>query len=510
MNKLIALGLLILSFQLASCSETHMNRPNIILIMADDIGFSDLGCYGSEIATPHLDRLAGEGLRFRTFYNMAKCNPTRSTLLTGLYRGGNGAVHIAQLAKNAGYYTIMSGKEHFDKWVPDYCKAENVFDDSFYFPAIAEYFLPPSGAFKNPFYLNGRELKAEDIRHEKSPMYKTDFITDYALNWLDKASGTEQPFFLYLPYHAAHYPLQARPADISKYRGTYLKGWDELRQERFERQQKLSVLPPNAKLSPPEDNLNRYRRPLIPAYTNYKPWNTLTDKQKDSLDLEMAVYAAMIDRLDQNIGRVLKKLEQNGQLKNTLIMFLVDNGACPYYSNEIKEVLPGPANSYWSLRSTWANLCNTPYRQFKQFGLEGGSNTPFIAWWPGVIEPNTITGQPGHVVDIAPTLLDILNIPYPDSIYGYPAIPLHGTSLLPVFEGEARKQPSWFISGTEPFRMFRSGDYKMVRINKGDWELYDLKSDPTELKDLSAEEPEKVERMSVLYQEAVKTLFPTD
>lgn len=489
-------------FQCTSLNEKTGEKPNIILIMADDIGFSDIGCYGSEISTPNIDKLANEGLKFTTFYNMAKCNPTRSSMLTGLYKGGNGAVHLAQLTKMAGYQNIMSGKEHFDSWVPDYCKAENVFDHSFYFWATTEYFRPPSGQFEKPFYLEGRELKAEEIEHEKSPMYKTDFITDYALKWLDEAFGKEDPFFLYLPYHAAHYPLQARPDDIAKYRGKYMKGWDLLRAERLKKMKELEVLPQNTILSPPEGNLNKFRGPLIPAYTDYYPWDSLSDVQKDSLDLEMAVFAAIIDRMDQNIGRVLNRLRENGKLENTLIMFLVDNGSCPFYSNKIKDVQPGPANSYWSLRSAWANLGNTPYRQYKQCGHEGGSHTPFIAYWPGTIQPNTITDQPGHVVDIAPTFLDIMDSQYPDSINGYSTIPLHGSSLLPVFKGEKRQEPDFFISGfTERFRMLRSGDMKIVRTNGEDWELYNLKEDRTEINNLANKFPDKVEALSGKYEQ---------
>ena len=501
--KPVSLRYLFIGFLAAlfACSDPEDKRPNIVLIMADDIGFSDIACYGGEINTPNLDFLAQEGLRFTTFYNMAKCNPTRSSLLTGLYTGGTGAVHLANLTKKAGYFNIMSGKEHFDSWVPDYCKAEHVFDHSFYFWATTEYFRPPSGEFERPFYLEGRELKADEISYEKAPMYKTDFITDYALSWLDEALGRNDPFFLYLPYHAAHYPLQARPEDITKYRGKYLKGWDILRRERFASMQQMGILPKGSELSPPEGNLNKFRGPFVPSYMDYYPWESLSEPQKDSLDLEMAVFAAIIDRMDQNIGRVLKKLDQAGQLANTLIMFLVDNGSCPFYSNKVPNVQPGPAHSYWSLRSTWANLGNTPFRQYKQCGHEGGSHTPFIAFWPGKIAPNSITHQPAHVVDIAPTFLDILNLSYPDSINGHRTLPLHGSSLLPVFKGETREEPNYFISGLDRFRMFRSGDYKIVRLNGGEWELYHIKNDPTELVDLAGKLPDKVRELSNYYQQ---------
>lgn len=469
---------------LVSCQSDNPT-PNIVLIMADDIGFSDIGCYGSEIQTPHIDRLAYNGLRFQTFYNMAKCNPTRSSMLTGLYKGGNGAVHVAQLTKQAGYFNIMSGKEHFDSWVPDYCKAENVFDHSFYFWATTEYFLPPSGAYERPFFLEGKQIEASDVDYEQAPMYKTDFITDYAIRWLEEAFDKKAPFFLYLPYHVAHYPLQARPEDIQKYRGQYRKGWKQLRQERFAKMRAEGVLMEKTRLSPAENNFNKSRGPFIPSYTDILDWEGLSEGQKDSLDLEMAVYAAMIDRMDQNIGRVLNKLESNGALDNTLILFLSDNGACPFYTNKIRDVAPGPAESYWSMRASWANFANTPFRQYKQSGHEGGSHTPFIAHWPERIAPNTITDQPGHVVDLAPTLLDMLKIKYPDSIQGYKTLELHGKSLLPIFEGKQRTEPEYFISGMPRFRMFRAGDHKIVRLNGGPWELYNIKNDPSELDDLA-------------------------
>lgn len=498
------------SVSMTSCSsksnKKESKKPNVILIMADDIGISDIGCYGSEINTPNIDKLAERGVRFNTFYNMAKCNPTRSTMLTGLYEGGNGAVHIAQLAKQAGYFNIISGKEHFDVWVPDYCKAENVFDHSFTFWATTEYFVPTKGEYSRPFYLEGRELKAEEIEHEISPKYKTDFITDYAMNWLDEAFDKEDPFFLYLPYHAAHYPLQARPEDITKYRGRYLKGWDQLRKERFNKMKELKVLPKNTKLSDAEGNLNGRRGPLLPSYTDYYLWDGLSEAQQDSLDLEMSVYAAIIDRMDQNIGRVLEKLEKNGELENTLVLFLADNGSCPFYSNKIPDVQPGPAHSYWSLRSAWANLGNTPYRQFKQAGHEGGCHTPFIACWPGVIQPNTITDQPGHVVDIAPTFLDVFNIEYPDTIKGFPTLPLHGSSLLPILKGEKREEPEYFISGVSDFRMFRKGDYKIVQLNGGTWELYNIKEDPSETNNLANSNPEKLNEMSESFKKASKNI----
>ncbi|QVY66006.1 arylsulfatase [Polaribacter sp. Q13] len=507
LNVKVVSKLVIVSFMILTnivIGQTNHKKPNIVLIMADDIGFSDIGAYGAEIETPNIDKLASEGLRFTTFYNMAKCAATRSSLLTGLYSGGNGAVHLANLTKQAGYTSMMSGKEHFNNWVPEYCRSQNAFDKSLLFWATTEYYLPPSGEFSQKFLLNGKELKPSEIKHEISPMYKTDFMTDYALNWLDESFKEEKPFFLYLPYHAGHYPLQARPEDIEKYRGKYKKGWDKLREERYKKMLALGVISKEHKLSPPENNLNKKRGPFVKDYTDYYPWEGLSEAKKDSLDLEMSVYAAMIDRMDQNIGRVLDKLEKEGALENTIILFLSDNGACPFYSNRVKDVQPGPANSYWSLRTTWANLANTPYRQYKQSGMEGGSHTPFIAYWPKNIKPNTFTDQPGHVVDIAPTFLDILGIEYPETINGVATKPLHGSSLMPIFKGEQRKEPDFFISGINGFKMFRSGDFKIAQMNKGEWALYNIKKDPTELVNLASTNPEKVKELANYYARALK------
>ena len=502
-SKIIISSLLLIGI-LNACSDKEQKtpeRPNIVIIMADDLGYSDIGCYGSEIQTPNLDRLASDGLRFRTFYNMAKCNPTRPSLLTGLYAGGNGAVHIATLAKNAGYQTIMSGKDHFDKWVPEYCFGENAFDKCFTFWQGTEYFIPPSGQFQRPFFLAGKQLETSEIKHKKEPAYMTDFITDYAMDWLDEAFGKEDPFFLYLPLHAPHYPLQARPEDIAKYRGKYMKGWDKLREERYARMKDIRIITENTKLSDPTSNINKFRGPFIHEFKDYYPWESISEAKKDSLDLEMAVFAAMIDNMDQNIGRVLEKLEKSGKLENTLIMFLSDNGSCPYTSNDIPDVQPGPANSFWTLRAAWANASNTPFKYFKQYGHEGGSNTPFIAYWPKVIQPNSITDQVGHIVDMAPTFLDIFNTEYPTEMNGFETLPLHGQSLLPIFEGKQREEPSFFMSGLDKFRMFRMGEWKIVRVNSEEvWELYNMVEDPTETNNLSEVYPDKVKELLTAYE----------
>jgi arylsulfatase A-like enzyme len=489
-------------------------RPNIVLIMGDDIGFSDIGCYGAEINTPNLDRLAKGGIRFKQFYNMAKCNPTRSSLFTGHYYGNEKSISFVPLLREAGYSAMMSGKEHFDPWVPKDCYFANTFENSLTFWATTEYFVPPSGEFQRPFFLNGKQLKASEIEAEIEPKNKTDFITDYGLRWLDQMLERDKPFFLLLPYHAAHYPLQARPEDIEKYRGKYLKGWDKIRTERFERMKKMGILEADCKLSPPEGNTNKFRRAsergweeIRTKFPKYYPWDSISEEEKDKKDLEMAVYAAMIDRMDQNIGRVLKRLEEAGQMENTLIMFFTDNGACPFDSNVNFDIPPGPAESYRCLSAVWANVGNTPFRLYKQNGHEGGANTHCIAHWPKVIQPNQITDQPAHLVDIFPTYIEIAGIKYPQEYNSKTTLPLHGHSLMPIFEGKQRKEPEFFISGnTERFRMYRRGDWKIVRQNNEAWELYNMENDLTEINNLADSIPEKVQELAAQYKENMANL----
>lgn len=500
----------ILLFLLCSCQSTKQQEgeekasPNIVIIIADDIGYSDLGCYGSEIQTPHLDELASRGMRFRNFYNMAKCNPTRSSMITGLYAGDERAISFVSLLKDAGYATLMSGKEHFDKWVPPHCYFANTFDHSLTFWATTEYFVPPADSFQRPFYLEGEKIEAQDIEAKILPKYKTDFITDYALKWLDEANEKDdKPFFLLLPYHSAHYPLQARPDDIEKYKGKYLTGWDEIRQKRFDNMKRLGILPEEVKLSPPESNTNRFRGAshkshpdLREKFPKYVPWNTLTEQEKMDKDLEMAVFAAMVDRMDQNIGRVMDNIKASGEWDNTVIMFFTDNGSCPFDSNVDFDIPPGPADSYRCLSPPWANVGNTPYRLYKQNGHEGGAKTHFIVHYPDMIRPDVLTDVTGHVVDIFPTVLDLAGLKYPDKYFERPTLPLEGRSLLPAFMGEDLKGDPVYISGTnERFRMFRHGDWKIVKQNAEDWELYNLASDPTELNDRAGENPGMLETL---------------
>lgn len=487
--------------------SVNVNKPNIVLILGDDIGYSDIQPFGSEIKTPNLQKLADEGIMFSNFYNMSKCEPSRSTLFTGVYKGGKHSVNFAQILKSEGYYTIHSGKEHWMNWAPDHVFAKNIFDKSLTFRAMSEFFEPPSKKWSNPFILNGDTVGIDKIYHEKIPFFKTDALTDNALKWIEKPIATGQPFFLFLGYGAAHYPLQARPEDIAKYRGTYQKGWDKIREERMKRILSKGLVPTETQLSPPSSNINKFRGhpkgddEIRSKIQLYRPWDELNEIERDELDLEMSVFAAMVDRMDQNIGRVLNYLEEKEVADNTIVIYLSDNGSCPYDSNRDFDFPPGVAEGFRTLSASWANAGNTPFRYFKQFGHEGGAHTHFIVRWPEEIKAGQITHQQGHIVDLVPTLLEATRIKYPDLIDSIKPQPLQGISLLPVLKGDTIPEANFYISGwTEKFRMFRQKNWKIVKANGEDWELYNLKNDPTEIRNLAKEEPEKVEELEKNYE----------
>jgi arylsulfatase A-like enzyme len=491
-----------------SCGQTKDEQalPNIIIIMSDDAGYSDIGCFGSEIKTPNLDKMAQEGVRFTNFYSGSKCEPSRSSLFTGLYQGGERAVNLVQVLQENGFHTIHSGKEHFLNWVPKNAYAGEVNDQSLTFWAMSEFFEPPSGKFANPFILNGKEVTINEIYHEKKPFFKTDALTDNALRWMEEPIRAGKPFFLFLGYGAPHYPLQARQEDIEQYRGTYLKGWDKIREERLERIKAMGLLPNVKKLSEPTSNENKFRgnpggfeeiRAKIPLY---RPWDELSEQEKDEMDLEMAVYAAMVDRMDQNIGRVLKKLEDEGLSDNTIIIYLSDNGSCPYDSNKDFDYPPGHPNGFRTLSAAWANAGNTPFRYFKQFGHEGGARVHCILRWPSKVEGGAISDLPSHIVDFFPTLLDAVGIEYPEQMNGLRPQKLQGNSLMPVLTGKSQENPPFIISGwTERFRMYYEGDWKIVRKNNEDWELYNMKEDPIEMHDLASQMTQRVGQLERNY-----------
>ena len=456
-------------------------RPNVVLIMADDLGFADLGCYGGEIETPNLDALAKDGLRFSQFYNTAKCHSSRVDLLTGLYCGqaGDEAMShgptIAEVIRDSGYFTAMSGKWHLHNEPTD--------------RGFERYFGHLSGATNfftgdDTFRLNGEKF---DVPQDGS-FYTTDAITDYGIKFVDDSLTTGKPFFLYMAYNAPHYPLQAPKEDVMKYRGKYKAGWDKLRAERYQRQLDMGLIKPEWKLSPrPED---------------VAAWDSLDAEKQDWEDFRMAAYAGMVDRLDQQIGQLISHLKEKGLFENTLIIFCSDNGACPFERTRGKDKMPWDPESYWTYDTGWAHAGNTPFRWYKQNQHEGGISSPMIAHWPAGLKTKagSITDQPAHLVDFMPTVLDLSGVTYPEKFRDQPAEPLQGKSLRPIFDGEQRKPHDYLYFHFSNNRAIRVGDWKLASVRGGAWELYDLKADRTELNDLAKSNPEKTAELKALWQ----------
>ena len=475
------------------------SRPNFLLIMVDDMGYSDIGCYGGEVKTPNIDALAKNGMRFTNFYNNAKCSPTRASLLTGQYEQAVGQKDLkygatfAEVLKTKGYRTIASGKWH-QQCVP----VERGFDRYYGLKDGCCNFFNPGTEAREGEGLPGRKKSAKRMwmiedkhipgyTNPDKKFYTTDAFTSYAIDRLEEYKGEDKPFLLYLPYTAPHYPLHAWPEDIAKYRGKFMIGWDKLREQRYKRMVELGVIEKKWKLSPRDEKA--------------RAWDSLTDKEKDDEDLKMAVYCAMIDRVDQNVGRVFKKLKELGEWDNTLILFLADNGGCPEQPNTTPDIPPGPVESYRTVSVGWANASNTPYRKFKSTDYEGGACTPFIAHWPGVIEPGTITDQVGHIIDINPTFGDIAGASYPESIKGVKTKPVPGKSLLPIFKGKTRAghdEIFWKYGATEAVRQ---GDWKAIRNGKDPWQLYNMKNDKTEMHDVAPGRPEKTKELAALWEQ---------
>lgn len=463
-------------------------RPNIVLIMADDMGFSDIGCYGSEIATPNIDSLAARGMRFRNFYNNAKCELTRASLLTGHWWhhvGASANAHYSEPTygerlRDAGYRTLMVGK-----WHAGQTPFQRGFDRHYGLTdGCCNYWNPGHAREGEPEPAKKKVRRWAIDDQEFLPyqpltpdFYTTDAFTDYALTYLDEYKAEQQPFLLYVGYTAPHYPMHASEEDIARYRGKYgAIGWDELRRRRFARQHELGVLPPGAELSP--------RDPDLPA------WEDIPVADRDAWDLRMATYAAMIDRMDRNIGRIIDKLRENGELDNTVIFFLSDNGASEDSSDRstVAGAQPWEVTSFQTQGRNWANASNTPYRQYKTTDYEGGTRTPMIAVWPGVTEPNSITDRVGHLIDFMPTMLELAG--------GAPVDGLPGSALQPAMSGESagRSWPLFWQFGRA--KAMRDEHWKIVQYGAAAWELYDLDTDPTECHNLADLDPDRVLEMS--------------
>ena len=508
MNKRFATALLIL----LSCAFAHAQKtppPNLILIMVDDMGYSDIGAYGSEIQTPTLDKLAAEGIRFREFYNNSICAPTRASLLTGQYphRAGMGffdvnlglpayqgflnkeSLTLAEVLKANGYSTLMSGKSHLGKdslaW-PN----QRGFDQFYGFiPGASDYFDIGNYGKADPVIL----VKNNKKEKLKPGEYLTNTITDNALEFLTEQNKQNKPFFLYLAFNAPHWPLQALPEDIAKYRGRYDIGWDSLRQQRIARQRELGILQASQRVAD--------RDPEVPV------WDNLTYDQKQLWKAKMEVYAAMLDRVDQNIARVLNKLKELKKDDNTLIVFISDNGAQGGYSGNARKPTRnsgpiGTAGSYDYQEQPWANVSNTPFRHYKNNMHEGGISSPFIAWFPKKIKAGTLVKGTGHLIDIAPTFYELAKATYPANYHNVKSNPLVGKSLTPVLFGQAtevnRGEPLfWERAGN---RAVHKGKWKLVSTFPSyTWELYDLETDRGETTDVAAKFPAVVNELSVEY-----------
>ncbi|MEQ1861125.1 MAG: arylsulfatase [Chthoniobacteraceae bacterium] len=460
-------------------------KPNIILIMADDMGFSDIGCYGGEIHTPNLDRLASDGLRFTQFYNNAKCTTTRASLLSGMYPRGSGnsipreMPTIAEAMKAAGYQTAMSGKWHLGSKEPQR-PIDRGFEEyyglmdgccNFFNPAQPD---PDSKGGKVRTFGHNDRL----ITEFPKDFYSTDYFASHTIETIQRFAKSERPFFIHLAFTAPHYPLHARPEDIAKYRGKYKSGWEELREQRHARQISLGVLDAKWALSPSDAK-------------SYE-WS---GANQDWEDLRMATYAAMIDRMDQNIGRVLKTLDNLGIAKNTVVMFLSDNGGCteePGGRDPSQE--PGIVSTYTAVGPGWGWAQNTPFRRYKSWVNEGGISTPFIVRWPAQVKPGTMTAQVGHIIDVTPTCLELAG--------KTPPAALEGRTLAPILRGGTRPplaELCWEWSGN---CAIRRGDWKLVwdtLARPVKWELFDLEADRTELHDLASTKPELVTELSEAY-----------
>lgn len=506
-SLVIVIGVFGLLFFQIGCNSEELNMPNILLIMADDMGFSDLGCYGSEISTPNIDRLAYEGIRFTQFYNAARCCPTRASLLTGLYphqtgMGGmvrsaldeegpyqgylnNNCVTLAEVLKTAKYKTYMSGKWHvgdlpinwpnqrgFDKYYGLISGGMNYFDIS----------KSKRKGLKRVFSKDG-----ELFDPPTTDFYVTDAFTDEALMFLN--DHDDSPFFMYMAYNAPHWPLHAKPKDIEKYKGKYLNGWKDLRKERYKKQIEMGLINPEWELSQQDPRA--------------MDWEDVKDKEK--LDLKMAIYAAQIESMDENIGRILKKLREMNQLDNTLIIFLSDNGgsaetgALGFDARGGWDGKLGTKDSYSSYGRSWSNASNTPFRLHKKRVHEGGIATPFIARYPKLISGNQITNQVGHIIDVMATIIDLSHAEYPTSFGGKEIVPPEGKSLLPIFKGIKRESHNTLFWEHQKNKAIRKGDWKLVSISDGTWELYNLKKDRTEINNLVDEYPELVQELILDY-----------
>jgi arylsulfatase len=532
---------LLITLALASmpAGGSAAGRPNVLVILADDLGFSDLSCYGSEIQTPNIDRLAGGGAKFSAFYNSARCCPSRASLITGLHphQAGIGSFATAKPRKSwgpaytghllpnaatlpeilggAGYSTWMVGKWHMGIPGP----IERGFQ---HYYGYRDFLSHSENQWDPSKYVRLPKENEPEITPPGEKFYVTDVFTDYSLEFLKQArTKKDQPWFLYIAHSSPHFPIQAPKADIDRNVATYRKGWDVLRVERFERQKRLGLVPGDA-LLPPLSEVPVDSQAIANGFSGLAnpKWDTLTDARREDLARRMATYAAMVEHIDEGVGRIITDLEKNDELENTVIFFLSDNGACYEWGpfgfdgqsrkgtttlhtgEDLAKI--GQKHSHQSYGSGWANLGNTPLSMYKHFCHEGGISSPLIIHWPaGFAARNEWIETPSHIMDLAPTICAATGVAPPARLHGKTTIPFSGSSLLPACRtGSMAARP--IATEHQEARSYRMGEWKIVwgKRQKGPlrWELYHLKSDRSEQYDLSTRKPEIVSELAAAWK----------
>ena len=502
-KALILFSILACCLTLTCMAAADDERPNIILILVDDMGFSDLGFIGGDIETPHIDRLAEEGVVFKQFYNNAKCSQTRASLLTGLYyqqafkKGPSGNLGHNQLAqtnnttlaevlREAGYATALSGKWHLGT-----TPYERGFE-KFYG------FLEGAGPHWHWSQVFG------DFHVDADEFYSSDAYTDAGISFIEQGLAEDKPFFLYLAYPAPHYPLHAPAEDIEKYRGRFAGGWDVIRERRLAHMKKAGFVDQAFEMN--ERLVERQGWDDEGQAWNWDEFSTGEQAEQESL---METYAAMVDRVDQNIGRLLARLDELDADQNTVVFFLSDNGGSPYPNHDGPGTEPGPPGSWRTLNTPWAQVNSTPFSLFKRFSHEGGISTPMVAWWPqGLSGKGRRSDAPFHVIDFMPTLVELAAASYPEERYGDPVLPMAGRSFAPVLKNQpVPENRKLFWEYQENYAM-RHGDWKLVQGNlDSEWALFNLASDRGETKNMAGQETDLVQRMLAEWQLWHKTVY---